>query len=253
MLWQLYEGDELIEIDGHNVHRRSVPAISGLLLGEEGSTVKLTVFRPSSGELKRITIQRSKVGTAKANLRDKLNNNVARETATVEIPADAMFTELHAEVMMATETGSQQYLQIMKLITGNVSERYKIVNSRDADRCTPVFYACGNEMVLQLLLQNGAEINVKNALGNTPLHYAAAADADEAINILVTYGANINAENALGMSESLLSDPVKCAVSFADFLFDSTSRSCQDSTEAEGFGQAGQVGAHCVGIEGPRY
>ena len=52
--------------------------------------------------------------------------------------------------------------------------------------------------VIQLLLQNGADVNKEDGLGDTPLHYAAYGNNPEAIALLVDHGASINITNIMG-------------------------------------------------------
>lgn len=52
--------------------------------------------------------------------------------------------------------------------------------------------------VFRLLLHSGADVNIKNSLGNTALHIAAHAGHKEAVMELIQSGADINARNDLG-------------------------------------------------------
>ena len=62
---------------------------------------------------------------------------------------------------------------------------------------TPLHFACfrGKLDVAQLLLDHGAQVNVKNHKGETPLHLASRLMSLEAAWILLKYGADLNAEN----------------------------------------------------------
>ena len=52
--------------------------------------------------------------------------------------------------------------------------------------------------VIQLLLQNGADVNKRDCYGHTPVHYAADWNSTEAISMLIEHGASINIKNNEG-------------------------------------------------------
>ncbi|KAI8153545.1 hypothetical protein K4K49_007125 [Colletotrichum sp. SAR 10_70] len=64
--------------------------------------------------------------------------------------------------------------------------------------------ACGNwdEEMVEFLLENGADVHVRDILGNTPLHYVAMCRYREPprdiVRVLLRHGADINAVNKLG-------------------------------------------------------
>jgi ankyrin repeat protein len=75
------------------------------------------------------------------------------------------------------------------------------INAKDNDGWTPLHYACGhngNKAITSLLLENGANVDVKDYFnGWTPLHYA----RNEAIaSLLLEKGANINAKSHDGLT-----------------------------------------------------
>jgi len=51
---------------------------------------------------------------------------------------------------------------------------------------------------IEVLLEYGADVNAKNADGNTPLHIAGLTSAREVVNLLVSHGADINTRNLDG-------------------------------------------------------
>jgi hypothetical protein len=56
----------------------------------------------------------------------------------------------------------------------------------------------GHIEIARLLLQNGAEVNVRNNYGNTPLHYAAENGHVDILHLLVENGANLEAQSNYG-------------------------------------------------------
>lgn len=58
----------------------------------------------------------------------------------------------------------------------------------------------GNVHLLQALLQRGANPNVADADGNTPLHFAASFNDAQAIRLLLDYGADLSSRNATGFT-----------------------------------------------------
>lgn len=56
----------------------------------------------------------------------------------------------------------------------------------------------GNEKIVELLLQNKANVNMANKYGNSALHFAALSGHDKIVNLLIRNGANVNAANKFG-------------------------------------------------------
>jgi hypothetical protein len=72
------------------------------------------------------------------------------------------------------------------------------VNVKDDEYgATPLHYAAynGHVEISRLLLQNGAEVNVKSISGSTPLHYAAYNGHVDILHLLVENGADLEAQN----------------------------------------------------------
>ena len=57
---------------------------------------------------------------------------------------------------------------------------------------------CNRTDVIRLLLQNGADGNKRNRLGDTPVHQAARRNNTEVIAMLMKHGASINITNNFG-------------------------------------------------------
>ena len=72
------------------------------------------------------------------------------------------------------------------------------VNVKDDESgSTPLHYAArnGNVEIAHLILQNGAEVNVRNNGGNTPLHWAAIFGNVDILHLLVENGADLEAQS----------------------------------------------------------
>jgi ankyrin repeat protein len=72
------------------------------------------------------------------------------------------------------------------------------VNARDADGNTALHYVKDPDCA-RLLLERQADPKLANLGGNTPLHLASwTANDPEIIDVLVSFGANVNAKNGIG-------------------------------------------------------
>ena len=68
------------------------------------------------------------------------------------------------------------------------------VNIQNNYRNTPLHYACSFNRVesVQSLLNNGANVNIQDIIGWTPLHYACRNNNFETVKLLLDNGANVN-------------------------------------------------------------
>ncbi|KAJ4244389.1 hypothetical protein NW762_014517 [Fusarium torreyae] len=82
------------------------------------------------------------------------------------------------------------------------------VNLCDSNGYTPLISAIirSNEPLAQLLLDRGADVNLPDKYGDLPLHTAIGYDAESLARLLFDYGADINLPNSVGFS------PLHCAV-----------------------------------------
>ncbi len=74
------------------------------------------------------------------------------------------------------------------------------VNINDDNGNTPLYYASRNRHteIVKLLFDHGADVNTKNNVGDTPLHYASIHGQTEIVKLLLKYGADVNAKNNYG-------------------------------------------------------
>src|SRR5712671_3783529 len=68
------------------------------------------------------------------------------------------------------------------------------VNKRDADHQTPLHWAswCGKTEVAVLLIKYGADVNSRDNLGRTSLHYASLCGHVDVVRLILDHGANVN-------------------------------------------------------------
>lgn len=75
-----------------------------------------------------------------------------------------------------------------------------LVNLKDSAGYSPLHWACvdGDQEVIKLLLQKGAEVNAQSNEGYTPLHNAARRGNRLIVALLISNGASVNARSRNG-------------------------------------------------------
>jgi ankyrin repeat protein/beta-lactamase regulating signal transducer with metallopeptidase domain len=76
------------------------------------------------------------------------------------------------------------------------------INVKNSNGLTPLYLASqeGRKDVVELLIDNGADINAKNNNGITPLHRAAREGHKDVVELLISRGADINVKNTRGQT-----------------------------------------------------
>ena len=104
-------------------------------------------------------------------------------------------------------TGSQQLFYgarsgLVQEITTAVNEKGGDVNEQDALGNTPIHYAAtyGNTDAIKELVDFGADVNVPNNVGNTPLHNASFRGHLSSVKALLGCGADKTLTNRLGQT-----------------------------------------------------
>ncbi|KAK6983592.1 ankyrin repeat and KH domain-containing protein 1 [Biomphalaria glabrata] len=77
-----------------------------------------------------------------------------------------------------------------------------LVNLKSCDGCTPLHHAVRDLHIVKLFLENRANVNSEDDLGNTPLSLASKFSGDRVnvVQLLISYGSDVNHKNISGMS-----------------------------------------------------
>ncbi len=88
------------------------------------------------------------------------------------------------------------------ILTGNIKEVRRSLESGidlnqiiEGEGCYPIHFAINSSLeIMQLLIDNGADVNVKDQKGKTPLHIVTAVKPSiEKMELLIDNGADVNA------------------------------------------------------------
>ncbi|XP_010680878.1 uncharacterized protein LOC104895930 [Beta vulgaris subsp. vulgaris] len=91
------------------------------------------------------------------------------------------------------------HCQLLKILIG-ADHGKTLINDKQVDGLSLLHFAStnGHLDVVRFLIDNGADINVVNNLGETALQLAACSRRTEVAKMLVVHGANINAKDKFG-------------------------------------------------------
>ncbi|KAL8104599.1 hypothetical protein AgCh_028717 [Apium graveolens] len=97
---------------------------------------------------------------------------------------------------VATSSGHTQVVKILSAVDPLVSG----INSADEEGWVPLHSAAssGNVEIVELLLNRGADVNLKNNGGRTALHYAASKGWLKIAQILISHDAKLNVKDKVG-------------------------------------------------------
>ena len=96
------------------------------------------------------------------------------------------------------------HYQVIVGYTGDLKESVKQqdinINEKDEDGMTPLYYAAffGHKEMVEVLIDNRADVNMANAYSETPLHLAAENGHKEVAEVLIDNRADVNAKNKYG-------------------------------------------------------
>ena len=135
----------------------------------------------------------------------------ARLFATVAVAGLLLAVGIALEFAFSTGSPSVGLMEILRLNKelfgevekGNVTEVKLLirgganVNVKDEHGWTPLHYATSHIEVAKVLIDNGANVNAENKYGTTPLHFAG---STEVAKLLLDNGADVNARDGKGQT-----------------------------------------------------
>uniref|UniRef100_A0A2C9KDW9 Uncharacterized protein n=1 Tax=Biomphalaria glabrata TaxID=6526 RepID=A0A2C9KDW9_BIOGL len=108
------------------------------------------------------------------------------------------------------------------VLNGNINELIEKWNfiQRNLDIAAAFLKSAelGNKRIVQIFIENGADINSTNILGNTALHIAAQHGFFDLVKILVRNGAKVNEQNLNGDTALMLGVRSACSLPLIEYL-----------------------------------
>ncbi|MBQ2645049.1 ankyrin repeat domain-containing protein [bacterium] len=101
--------------------------------------------------------------------------------ASVKVSDENGYTPLHYAV-----------LNNQKEIVQTITSKFCDTEATDNEGNTPLFYSLGNKEIMNILLRSGADINGINSEGKTVLHQAVIKNDYDSVKFLIENGANVN-------------------------------------------------------------
>ena len=180
------EGFELFVVDGADIESRNNQGYTPLLVAVKNDNLELAALLLKQG--------------ANVNAQDTQQFAPVHMTSTLEMlnllvrhGADTSVKNKYGLLPMQSASGSAQVELIRLWLSGggNVGHRFEYGR-------TLLFDAHGDEVV-KFLLANGADINIKDEAGYTPLDIAVGMSDINQVRALLSYGASLTAGNQCRM------------------------------------------------------
>jgi ankyrin repeat protein len=108
---------------------------------------------------------------------------------------------LGAELTRAVSSGNAELVE--HLLNLDVAPNGTAGSSENQFMPIMAATALGDTNMVSLLVEKGAEVNVKNASHTTPLMFAAMNGHTEAVRLLLSYGAEVNTVNQMGRTAAM--------------------------------------------------
>jgi ankyrin repeat protein len=130
----------------------------------------------------------------------------AKNSGKIKFTPDAQLVYVPSTESLYQAVAKGDNEQVKSLISQGAD-----INVKNGTGATPLHVAIANGKIetANLLIQKGADVNTKDIKGNTPLHAAAVKGDIKTANLLISKGADVNVENKYGLtpvSRALLSD-----------------------------------------------
>lgn len=111
-------------------------------------------------------------------------------------------------------------------------EKPELVNARTEIGNTPLFSAVYSLEVFKLLIKEGADINIKNKLGETLLHEVAKGGNADIVEILLSYGLEVDAKNKRGETPLIMAAKHENSNAFPVFIAHGSAINARDHVNA---------------------
>ena len=142
-------------------------------------------------------------------IRNKDINEINRLLEEVDIfqVNENNYNSLHKAVSTGFECEPRIIKILLKKASGFIKKQFdEYINLQNNKGETPLFLACkhasvwsGHEEAIKILISNGADLNIQDENGNTPLHIALYQDESMSIcELLINSGARLDIENSEG-------------------------------------------------------
>lgn len=127
---------------------------------------------------------------------------IRKETMIMLMIVMAVFLSSRAKDIFAGEIHQAARKGDLAAIKMLLEKNPALIDIKDSQGSTPLHYAAalGNEEVVKLLLERGANIDAGSSAGDTPLHWAAYSDRILIVGLLIDKGARIDAVNPNGVT-----------------------------------------------------